>query len=257
MREKKIIRLEDRVPKLKEQKRRKSNLRLMLTIGFFFSLMLFVIFFQSSLGRITNIQITGNYYVSKEDILKVTGLDESPSYLNISAKDLEDKLKKNSIIKSVKIEKKFPNKVNVTIKEQRTIGYINQNQTLLPILGNGDLLQKAQSPKVINAPIIYGFNSDKVAQDYADFLDELKTIPNSILRAIGEVYYQNSTKDSELTLYMNDGYTVKITIKDFAKKISDYPAILKVLDPKIKGTIYLDVGAYFEPNNNGEKQKIE
>ncbi|MGM9986604.1 MAG: cell division protein FtsQ/DivIB [Bacillaceae bacterium] len=255
MEEKKVIKLEDRVPKLKEQKRRKANIRLILTIGFFFALMLFVIFFQSSFGKITNVTIEGNNYVSQKQLLKLTKLDKEPNYLNVSVEDLEKEVKKIDIIKKAKIEKKFPNKVVIKVVEQQTIAYLNKNDRLLPVLENGIILTTESATSLLNVPILYDFKQD---DEYREFIQELGAVPTSILNSITEVYYTNGKKEnSDLTLLMNNGYSVKITIHDFSKKISYYPSIIKQLDLKTKGTIHLDVGAYFEPNNKGKKEKLE
>jgi len=76
----KLIVLEDRVPKLQEQRKQKANRRLILYLSLFFILILFIVYSQSSLSNVSNIEVQGNKHVSDKDIVKESGMSKKTSY---------------------------------------------------------------------------------------------------------------------------------------------------------------------------------
>ncbi|MFL6560684.1 MAG: cell division protein FtsQ, partial [Bacillus sp. (in: firmicutes)] len=56
----KIVALEDRIPKLKEQRRRKANRRLVLLLILFFTMIVVIAYSQSPLSHVKTITIKGN-----------------------------------------------------------------------------------------------------------------------------------------------------------------------------------------------------
>ena len=105
----KVVSLEDRIPKLKEQRRRKANRRLIFLLLLFFLIIVCVIYFQSPLSHVKNIEITGNHLYSFEDLEKMSGIDSKTNIWTIKKDKLTEKLKDSGGIKSAKISIVFPN----------------------------------------------------------------------------------------------------------------------------------------------------
>src|SRR5699024_3959159 len=51
---------------------------------------------------------------------------------------------------------------------------------------------------------------------------------------------------NKILLYMNDGYTVDGTIRNFAEKMKLYPSIVSQVPEDEEGIIHIGVGAYFD-----------
>src|ERR1700730_14674490 len=96
----KIVSLEDRIPKLKEQRKRKTNKRLVLLLSIFFLLILVVIYFQSPLSRVHNITVEGNAAVSTDAIKKESGVTEQTNIWNLNKKKMKANIQKMPEIKS-------------------------------------------------------------------------------------------------------------------------------------------------------------
>jgi cell division protein FtsQ len=250
----KIVSLEDRIPKLKEQRKRKTNKRLVLLLSIFFILILVVIYFQSPLSRVHTITVEGNAAVSDVAIIKESGVTEQTNIWNLNKKTMKANIQKLPEIKSASISLRLPNSLLIHIKEYKKIAYVSENTHYYPVLEDGSILKGSSGTKLMNAPILTGFEQGKYLEA---MVGQLEKLPAEILNSISEIQYAPEKTDGyHITLYMNDGNEVSATILTFSEKITNYPSIVSQLNPKQKGIIDLEVGSYFEPfNNSGTGKK--
>lgn len=252
---KKVITLEDRIPKLKEERKQRANRRLIFYLSIFFILLLTVIYFQSPLSDVKNIRIEGNRYVTNEQIIEVSQLNDRTSFWNIDRQKIEENLKSIIEISEVKVKRKFPNTVEINVKEYTRVAYLTEESKYFPILASGEILEEALSLFPSDAPLLIGFYSEN---ELSEMAAELSVLPESLIHRISEIYFTPVETDPlRITLYMNDGFQVSSTIRGFSEKIAAYPAIVRELDPSIKGVIHMRMNPYFEQLDNGEEEEIE
>jgi cell division protein FtsQ len=79
----KIVALEDRIPKLKEQRRRKANRRLVLLLVLFFTMIVVIAYSQSPLSQVRKIKINGNEMYSDEELIRQSGLSKKTNIWKI------------------------------------------------------------------------------------------------------------------------------------------------------------------------------
>ncbi|MCT8139021.1 FtsQ-type POTRA domain-containing protein [Anaerobacillus sp. CMMVII] len=257
MDQKKVITLEDRIPKLRIQRKQRSNRRLIFYLSFFFVLLLTVIYFQSSLSDVKNIRIDGNRYVSDETIITVSGLNERTSFWGVNKELIEGKLRELHEINDVMIERIFPNTLQIKVNEYARVAYLVVDGKNHPILESGMILEEEKAVKRFptDAPLLIGWSID---EELAEMAAELSNLPESLIHRISEIYFTPVPEDPlRITLYMNDGFKVSSTVRHFSQKIASYPAIIKELDPNIKGIIHMKMNPYFEQFDNEEEQEIE
>jgi cell division protein FtsQ len=248
----KVVVLEERVPKLKQQRRQKANRKLIGYIAFFFMLILCIIYFQSPLSNVKHIEIKGNEHVSEEDILKLSGITNKTSFWKIDDESIVKKISSHPEIQTAKIQKRFPNKIILSVKERKRVAYILDKQKFLPLLENGKILTNIKQDIVPNdAPILVNW---KKGDDIQEMASQLAELPAHVLNAISEIHHTpNSNDHYHVTVFMNDGFEVSATVHNFAKKMSLYPSIVNQLDPKVKGVIHLEVSNYFKTYPSDEK----
>ncbi|MBD1379935.1 FtsQ-type POTRA domain-containing protein [Bacillus sp. IB182487] len=221
-------------------------------LSLFFMLILLVIYFQSPLSKVGKVKVEGNIYFTAEKIKDVSGITTNTGYWNIQNDEVIEKIKSIGGIKDVHIEKKLPNNIAIIVKEYNRVAYVKKKGQFYPVLENGNSMESAQAELPINAPIMYNWNSEEHLKEMTAQLSEL---PLHILGMISEIYYTPKKNDPwHVTLYMNDGYEVSATVRDFAEKMSNYPSIVSQLDPSVKGIIHLEVGTYFEAYKTKEKE---
>jgi len=255
----KVVSLEDRIPKLKEQRRRKANRRLIFLLLLFFLIIVCVIYFQSPLSHVRNIEITGNHLYSFEDLEKMSGIDSKTNIWTIKKDKLTEKLKDSGGIKSAKISIVFPNTVHIDVKEYRKIAYFEVKNEFIPLLENGEMLHdRAMTNSPYDAPIIKDIKSEdnKVIKKIGGELNKLSA---EVYNAISEVRYTPKNTDKwRVTVYMNDGNQVLASLSSFSDKLQHYPSIISQLNTDKKGVIDLEVGSYFKAfDSEGEKKGEE
>lgn len=252
----KIVTIEDRIPKLKTQRKQKTNRRLIVYLSLFFLLILMFVYFQSSFSDIKKISVRGNENITDEAIIKAGKIDPRSSFLNVS----EDSIKKNILnmgeISSVEVHKSFYNHLIIQVKEFHRVAYLKEGGKFYPVLESGkrlESLNKGVLPS--NAPIIMDWQDKELLKPMAA---ELGKLTQGIANRISEIHLDRKNKeDKKIILYMTDGYEVRSSITRFAKKMESYPSIVQQLGPHQKGVINMDVSTYFQEYGNEEAPKSE
>jgi cell division protein FtsQ len=241
----KIVALEDRIPKLKEQRRRKANRRLIILLCLFFTLIAVVAYVQSPLSHVKKITIKGNELLSTEEIIKITKISKNTNIWSVKKDTISLTLQKMNVIKQAKVTIKWPNTVMIEIEERNKIAYLESEDSYFPVMENGKVLKDRKVAEIpVNAPILYKFKEGAILKEMVTALDEL---PVEVLNAISEIHYTPKKTDQyHISLFMNDGFEVSATLRTFSEKMIHYPSIISQLDPSIKGIIDLEVGSYFK-----------
>lgn len=254
MRKENIISLEDRVPKFKKTRRRKANRILIVLLILFFSLISIVIYFQSSYSHVGEISIKGNEYYDSQAIILQSELSRDVNIWTIRKADIINRVKKLTKVKSAQVSYKFPNEIIIQIEELKTIAYILAEGKFYPLLEDGTVF-KDEEISQLDADRLVLFNFED-GQALKDLVAELNKLPDEIINAISEIHHlPTEINRHHLTLFMNDGFEVRATIRDFAEKMVHYPAIVGQLDPTKKGMIDLEVGSFFKEYNTFQEEE--
>ena len=150
---------------LKRRKKRKSRLIIGVIIAIIIGIIVYLL--NAETFFLQNIEITGNEQITAEEIIEQSGLEKGKSIfskLNIVTKV---KLKQNGFIKDVKVSRKLPNTILISVEERKKEfqietennsyiyideqGYIietsQEKQNLITILGMDITEEQAQSLK--------------------------------------------------------------------------------------------------------------
>lgn len=253
----KIVALEDRIPKLKEQRRKKANKRLIILLSLFFTMIAAVAYTQSPLSHIKTITVKGNVVYSTDEIIKASGLSIGSNIWDVRKEKIKSKLKKLSEIENANVKIKWPNTVAIEVKEHRRIAYLKRENQYIPVMENGKILSNKKTGIIPStSPILFQFKEGKVLDEMIKGLD---TLPTEILNSISEIHYTPKKTDKyHISLYMNDGFEVSATLRTFSEKMIYYPSIVSQLDPNKKGIIDLEVGSFFKAfETEVEDQEVE
>ncbi|MDQ0270330.1 cell division protein FtsQ/DivIB [Cytobacillus purgationiresistens] len=256
MEKSKVVSLEDRIPKLKQQRKKKANKRLIFLLLLFFILIVFVIYFQSPLSNIKKIEILGNNIYSKEEIIKISGINDSTNIWKVDKKEVINQLKGLPEMQSAEVKIQFPNTVSLEVSEYKRMAYIMKDKGYLPVLENGKVLDNQANEEIpANAPILIGFSEGNPLET---MIQELESLPEEVQNSISEIHHTPKKTDKyHITLYMNDGFEVIASLRSFAEKMTHYPSIIAQLDGNQKGVIDLEVGSYFKPYKDEGAEKDE
>ncbi|WP_353855851.1 cell division protein FtsQ/DivIB [Bacillus sp. Bos-x628] len=248
----KIVNIEERIPKIKEQRKQKANRRLISFILLFFIMVLIIIYLQTPISKVSSLTITGNEHVSTKQLVKLSQIKEGETeFWNLNKDLTADHIKQNKLIKDVTIKKHFPNKVSIAVKEYANIAYLQKGNLYYELLENGTVLPDEVTPSDAGPIFVDWDNKEKLKQT----VKSLNQLPASIQELISEVYYVPTSSNQWLVkFYMNDGYTVIASIKTFAEKMKTYPSIVKELSRSDQGIIHMEVATYFEAFKSKKKE---
>ncbi|MGM0863634.1 MAG: cell division protein FtsQ/DivIB [Bacillota bacterium] len=255
MKKENVVSLEDRIPKLKQHRKKKANRRLLFLLSLFLLMILSVVYFQSPLSHVKKVVVHGNELVSNEAVLQKSGIESGMNLWSVNKDKTVEQLKELPEVKNATVKMSFPNSYEIRIQEYDKKAYLSKDNKFFVILENGNVLDKGTESIPVDAPLLRGFEEDKVL---VKMVEELGELPKEVQHLISEINLAPKETDQyHLTLFMNDGFEVSATIRTFSEKMVHYPSIVSQLDPSVKGVIDLEVGSYFRAYETEGEQSDE
>lgn len=209
-------------------------------------------FFKHDYFKISQVYIKGNKILSDEQILK--GLN-NPVGKNIIMYDEEesiDKLKKDEIIKSVKIEKKMPDEIIVKVKEEYPYMYTNYKKEKYIVTNNGKVLDKTD--KLSNSSLIklkLSKNKPKIGKK---FTNDKKVL--NFINLLQKLKHSKDIKEIDLENYNDIGIIIKDIQINFGD-LKNYKYKLKLLDSVLKDIDNKKIKAYTISLDKGKNPVVE
>lgn len=111
---------------------------------------------SSSIFELKQIDVDGNSKITKSDIIKIGDIETGKNIFKYNLNDVEKKLLVNPYIKYVKVSRKFPDKLVITIKENSEYAIIKEGASYIYIGENGLVLSEQKDIKNKNIPLVSG-----------------------------------------------------------------------------------------------------
>ncbi|WP_239617361.1 cell division protein FtsQ/DivIB [Cohnella mopanensis] len=223
----------ERIPALKREggvprsRRGRKLLRLLIAL---FVIVLIVLFFRSPLSEISEIEITGTQYLSKEEVGLKLGVTPGDSFFVPSIAKLKARLTEMKPIESVNIIKNFPGKLRVEVKEYPQVAVqLSDNGQLLAVLSNGLTLPIPEG-NLLDKPILSGWKPEDVNLNaLCRVLDEL---PNYLLADLSEIHPDPSISyPSRIKMFTRSRFEVVTTVDKLKDKIAYLSDIVQNREP--------------------------
>ncbi|RKQ19708.1 cell division protein FtsQ/DivIB [Ureibacillus endophyticus] len=247
----KVIDIEDRIPTLREKRRKRTNFKFMILIILFFLTLFLLLYFQSPYSEINKIKITGSNLVEDKDYIKQSQLQIGDSMWGFNVGDVEERIAKQYWVKDVEVKRKWLTTVEIKVNEWQKVAYISLDNEFYPMLENGDVFKESNTLEPIDAPLFLQFDDEKLRKR---LLKELAKLDSTVLALISQINSTPSSADPySITLYMNDGYEVRAEITTLAEKLNFYPSIVAQIENSSdysKGIIDIEVGSYYKTFND-------
>lgn len=249
--------LEHTLPKLKKQRQKKLFSRLITLILLFSFAILIVVYFISPLSKVDIVSVRGTKEVADQEIIDESGIKSGGNLWEIffeRNKISGEVVSELPQVKSMKIVLDGLNDYTLEIQEYETVAYLVKDNKYYNILENGKIVNESRKVSIGNPPIFKEFEENKALKE---MIAQYQSLNENIQNSISEVQYTPSEVDDYLIkLYMNDGNEVIASIPSFAEKMNYYPDMVKKVGDQ-KGTINIEVGAYFSPFKYSEDKKEE
>lgn len=141
----------------KKKNKKKKFIKRILKILTLFVILIggFVFALTSPIFNIIQIDVEGNEIISSDTIISISELELEQNIFKFNTREIEENIKQNPYVESVKIDRVFPNKIKINIEERQkkfslsflnTYAYLNSQGYILEISED-----KQEMPVIIGA----------------------------------------------------------------------------------------------------------
>lgn len=106
------------IEKPKKEKKKKSKARKIIIITVIILIAIYLFFLIVPIFKIDNIIIEGNNIISKEEIIRLSKIEQGDNLISTFSLKISNRLKENKYIDSVEIQKRLPNEIYIKIVER-------------------------------------------------------------------------------------------------------------------------------------------
>jgi cell division protein FtsQ len=240
----------------KKKVRKKLNIKAFIVLLLVIYLIIMIIYYFLSMP-IKNIYITGNEYITDNEIIEAAGIKNYPSIIKLNSIKMKKNIKKIDYVDDVKIKRNIFGKLTINVTEANILFYNKNNDCL--VLSNG---KEISDDNAYGYPSLINYVPNKI---YNKLVTSLNKVDISILHSVSEIEYSVSKSndkvidDTRFILRMNDGNTVYINLINI-KNLNKYQSIYATLNDAL-GVIYLDSSSneniYFKSYESINKEQEE
>ncbi|MFO7891549.1 MAG: FtsQ-type POTRA domain-containing protein [bacterium] len=112
-----------------------------------------------------DIEVQGNIYFSKEEILQECGIKKDESIWNLDLKSMNKNLTKNPFLEEIHIYRCFPDKLVISVQEKKPVALLKVNGAFLTLDRNG-LVLPSKIGKMYDLPLISGDFKGRIGVGY-------------------------------------------------------------------------------------------
>lgn len=244
------------VPTLKEPRpKKKSSRKIMVILILLFIAILCVLFFRSSLSKISDITFQGNVFATETEMLSASGLEVGAPFFGTSSDKVETRLAKLPSIEEATVKKSFPGSITITIKEYPLAAYqLTSDGSLRGFLANGTMISLKNGTMPMEKPILTGWSSDD--PNLGKLCTVLAQIPDSLTSDISEITPSPTLSyPDRIKIYTRSHFEVISAISLLPAKVEYMNTILEAQDP---GTLtMLEADSYIPFNQDEGKENDE
>lgn len=135
------------------------------------------ILYYTDLFILKEIKVFNNHKISKEEIIKLTGLKGGERLFRINIKALERKFKNYPLIEKVIIARRLPSRLEITVKEREVLAILVRGQRGYLIDKNGIIMGEILPNDYLYYPLVE-INNEKWKDNFLSFLSWIKENKN-------------------------------------------------------------------------------
>ncbi|MDU2067206.1 MAG: FtsQ-type POTRA domain-containing protein, partial [Sporomusaceae bacterium] len=166
------------------------------------------LFVNSAYFMIGEVKVTGNKYMTSDEILSVAGIPEKSNIFRLNVANVQDRLTKDLRIASVNISRSFPSTLVLEVSERQPYAYIATNYGFVEVDKEGMVLAASRTLKNMNVPIITGIKlgnlyvGDQIqSEPVKQSLEFLSALSDQSLNLLSEVNISDPQQLQALTIH--------------------------------------------------------
>lgn len=210
--------------KVDEKKVKKNkNILKILKWGFIFTILItaIILFLMSPLFNIKKISINGNAKITNEEMISLSRINIDENIFKLNKKEVTQNIKENAYIESIKISRKLPDEIIVTVKERVATYMLEFANGFVYINNQGYMLEITEEK--LNVPKIRDFatpieqikvGNRLVKEDLQKLETVLKIMKSAESNGINELITDISIKDEENYVLILEGENKTVYLGD-------------------------------------------
>ena len=251
-----IKKKEEKAKKRRKIYRRiKKILEILILLGILVGALVFLL--MSPIFNITSIDVENNEKISTQTYVSLSGIQLEQNIFSIYKRQSIESIKTNAYVESVKIKRRLPDKILITVQERETAYILKYGNAYAYIDNQGYILEI--SDELLEVPIITGFTTETQNINPGNRLNEEDLFRlDSVIKIIDslktyEIYdtltsIDISNKENYEIVFEKEGKTAYIgNTSDLSTKMLYIKYIIKE-QKEVAGEIYLNENnVYFSP----------
>ncbi|WP_419872882.1 cell division protein FtsQ/DivIB [Candidatus Pristimantibacillus sp. PTI5] len=226
--------MSSQMPVLKEpsKKRMGSSKKLLYILILLFMALLAVLFFNSSISKISEIQIEGTRFVSTEDIGKTSAILVGDAFFRTSSSTIEERILALPQISQAKVTKVFPGLVKISVEEFPVVAFeLSKQGELTALLSNGTSVEADNDEmQLVDKPVLSGWTEGDPIK--AELTKQLGKISAKQLSDLSEILpYPSSAYPDRVVMYTRTKFEVVTAVSVLPEKIEALNAVIETQEP--------------------------
>ena len=176
-----------------------------------------ILLLTSSIFNIYNIEIEGNSIIKEDTVISLSNISIDQNIFSISKKQVRNNIKQNAYVESVKITRKLPNKIEITIDERKPTFILEYINSFVYLNNQGYILEI--SKEKLDLPIIIGISTSEedIYEGNRLNIEDLEKLDTTI--KIIETYKNNEIDSSIDKIDISNKINYKLILESGKKTV--------------------------------------
>jgi cell division protein FtsQ len=134
--------------------------------------------------RITSIALSGEHYVTREEILTTAGVTGRSSLLFLDATEARIRLKTNPWIAEATVLKLYPGRLHIAVTERAAFALWQRDGKVMVIADDGTVVEPYVPKRFADLPLVVGRGAQLRAKDFLALLDTYPLVRKQLQAAV-------------------------------------------------------------------------
>lgn len=188
--------------------------------------------------NVNDIQVSGNYHLSKADVIKDLNINRDTSLLTLELNIVDARLRSNFWIKEVSLRKQMPDTLMIRIKEAAPKALLYLNGRAFLVEEEGNMLEEVMDEGTAFLPVIRSESAEKNKKGIQEALQLIDALDKKgILSSRESVEIMINSYGPDMVV---DGSVIKVGYGNYMEKLARW----EELEPevaKLGPTSYIDL----------------
>lgn len=191
-----------------------------------------ILFFRSSISKIDKIEISGNHYLTIDDVKKALKVQVGDQFFGTSQATMIDRLEQLDTIAEAAVSKKFPGYLHITITEEKTVAFqlSAKDGKLMAILAKGNHVIPQTHDYMLDKPVLTGWDKQQALMN--KLCAALAQIPDFLLSDLSEIKPVPSVAyPDKIVVYTKSKFEITTSIGHLPQKVEYLSAVIEGQEP--------------------------